>query len=315
MAYRLLSLHRTALLVAFLPISAQAAGLQATTEETVKALTAINIPVQPMRGGLHMKTDDSFIVMVNSAGSEVRSLEYISTTLGDAKSLELHKKNISKLMAIALPEADESWSYKFIKGFFDKSKETPGLNQIYPATDKSTGAEFDFASVIIRYKPKTGALLFRLDAVQSQDALAIPLRQTVEAVAKAKALKPKTLDALLILKGMSLEVQETNKGEYMAQRPDFVFRLLSEGDKVAQIDYAGKVTGKSDILNSHILRLKFLLDAFIPGTTEDKVIEALGDLAGTFEKQPERQIMLGDGIDIRSKYANPGVWTVTAKPQ
>jgi hypothetical protein len=316
MAIRFLPLHRAALLFALLPISAQAAGLKSTTEETVKALTAINIPVQKMRGGLYMKTEETFIVMVNSAGGEVRSLEYISTTAGDAKSIEAHKKNVSKLMAIALPKADEDWSLKFIKGFFDKSKDAPAINQVYAVEDKNTGVDLEFASVMIRYKPKTGAFLFRLDAIQPEDPASAPSQQIATApVAQAKALKPKTLDALLILKGMSLPVEEISKGEYMAQRPEFLFRMMVDGDKVTQIDYAGQVTGKKETLNNHILRVKFLLDAFIPGTNEDKVNATLSDLVATLDKQPERLVTLGDSIALKSKYANPGVWMLTAKPQ
>jgi hypothetical protein len=75
------------------------------------------------------------------------------------------------------------------------------------------------------------------------------------------------------------------------------------------------VTGKKETLNNHILRVKFLLDAFIPGTNEDKVNATLSDLVATLDKQPERLVTLGDSIALKSKYANPGVWMLTAKPQ
>lgn len=315
MANRFLSLHRAALLMALLPISAQAAGLKSTTEETVKALTASNIPVGDVSNGIYMKTDDNFIAILKSDGRDVQSIEYIAVIQKDRKDLDLHKANASKIMTASLPDADEEFTKNYINDFFanlkkydnKKLKENFGLNAQYKYEGREVGL------ITVRYSQKTGAFLFRIDAAQPQNTT--PQINSTLPTAKAKALKPKTLDALLTLKGMSLEAHETNKGEYMAQRQDFVFRMLTEGEKVMQMDYAGKVTGKSDLLNAHVLRLKFLLDAFIPGATEDKIIAALGDLAGTFDKQPERQITLGDGIVIHSKYANPGVWTLKAKPE
>ncbi len=315
MAYQFVSLRSAALLLTLLPMSAQAAGLKSTTEETVKALTAINIPVGDVSNGIYMKTDDNFIVILKSDGRDVQSIEYIAVVQKDRKDLDFHKSNASKIMTVSLPNADEKFTKNYVGDFFvnlkkyenKNIKDSFGVNATYGHEGR------DFGFITVRYSQKTGGFLFRIDAIQPES----PTQQiaSMPAAAKAQALKPKTLDALLMLKGMSLEATEINKGEFMVQRQDFAFRMLAAGDKVTQIDFAGKVTGNAEMLSTHFVRLKFLLDAFIPGATEDQVIAAISDIASTFEKQPERQITLGDGIAIHSKYANPGVWTLSAKPQ
>lgn len=320
MANRFLSLHRAALLIALLPVSAQAAGLKSTTEETVKALTAINIPVQNAKSGIHIKTEDNFIVIVKSEGNEVRSIEYTSLSPNDAKSLAVHQKTLKAIIGIAVPIRDETSPQRYLKDFFDKAKETPYANDIFTAEDGKTGQEVDFASVIIRYKPKTGAFLFRLDAIQPQGAAAAPPVAAAPKPPVATALRPTLNEALAMSVKLKTPLKKIREGEYMSTPAEYFISVNSSGQKVTEFAYTGQFKAGSDENINHIVRAKLFLDFFVPGLVEgDKDNEAgqmLMDIAKSLGKPPERTFNIGHGIDVKSHYFDAtGLWVLTAKPQ